>query len=448
MSLAVLLGTSLLASSGAVPLDVTALKEEIRTVVAPLVAERGGAIHYSFRDSKGSDVTDSIGYNDVDKKIPATTEDKLGLGSIAKPYTAVAVLRLVEAGKFTLETRLTEIVDPWLDKHYHGKSLRTFFDPQIEQVTVRDILHMASGLQDYDDDLCWKMSTGFVPMNHSISPFDFISPPLFNRTFLYKLGHGVSYASTNFGLAGMVIAASLDKPWQDILGPLPLFPESYKKTSTALFTGPDKTCSEYESVGHAYTFNLADAPGGGWPHYGPCPSNRTEFIDMFEKDCLNGWMFGNIQATARETANFFTHLLSPNSKTPLLTSKSIEQMTKFEPFTIGFMQGRLQYGLGIMRFNYTSLFEDGHTEWCVGHGGMDYGSGGNPCYLAGIDGTVSILDNYDSGCEDDSKAKSIADCEIITRIYNAFTSDESGKMRSCEKLSDEELASFTTPLRL
>ena len=46
------------------------------------------------------------------KSTPAVESDIIPMGSYAKPWTAAAILRLVEQGKFKLDDPFVPIVDP------------------------------------------------------------------------------------------------------------------------------------------------------------------------------------------------------------------------------------------------------------------------------------------------------------------------------------------------
>jgi D-alanyl-D-alanine carboxypeptidase len=75
----------------------------------------------------------SIGYADVDEKIKATAKTKWRLGSIAKRFTATLVMQLIEEGKLSLETKLSD------------------FYPEIQnsdQITIQHLLQHQSGIFD------------------------------------------------------------------------------------------------------------------------------------------------------------------------------------------------------------------------------------------------------------------------------------------------------------
>lgn len=73
----------------------------------------------------------SIGYADVDEKIKATDDTKYRIGSISKMFTATLVMQLIEEGKLSLETKLSEFY-PEL--------------PNSDQITIEQLLQHKSGI--------------------------------------------------------------------------------------------------------------------------------------------------------------------------------------------------------------------------------------------------------------------------------------------------------------
>ncbi len=75
----------------------------------------------------------SIGYADVKEKIKATAKTKWRLGSIAKRFTATLIMQLIEEGKLSLDTKLSD------------------FYPEIQnadQITIHHLLQHQSGIFD------------------------------------------------------------------------------------------------------------------------------------------------------------------------------------------------------------------------------------------------------------------------------------------------------------
>ncbi|HAT55045.1 MAG TPA: hypothetical protein DCW31_07395, partial [Lactobacillus sp.] len=84
----------------------------------------------------------TYGLADFDSQTPFTVDTTSALGSVTKQFTAVALLKLVEAGKLNLD----ETLATFLPKYSHA-----------HEVTIRQMLNMASGIPDYTDVLIDKM---------------------------------------------------------------------------------------------------------------------------------------------------------------------------------------------------------------------------------------------------------------------------------------------------
>lgn len=79
------------------------------------------------------------GLADVEKQVPVQPTTLFRLGSLAKPLTAVAVLKLVEAGKLSLDDAVLPILGDI------GPRPDAVTDPRVHRITVRQLLHHTAG---------------------------------------------------------------------------------------------------------------------------------------------------------------------------------------------------------------------------------------------------------------------------------------------------------------
>lgn len=79
---------------------------------------------------------DSYGLSDVQSRAPNRDDTKYHIASMSMQFTAAAVLRLVEQGKLSLDTKVSEIVADV---------------PNGEKITIRELLQENSGLPDAND---------------------------------------------------------------------------------------------------------------------------------------------------------------------------------------------------------------------------------------------------------------------------------------------------------
>ncbi len=78
----------------------------------------------------------SFGYADLENKILANSKTNYRLASVTKQYTAMSILILIQQGKLTYETKLTEVIPEFPD---YGK-----------EITIKNLLTHRSGLQSYE----------------------------------------------------------------------------------------------------------------------------------------------------------------------------------------------------------------------------------------------------------------------------------------------------------
>ena len=158
--------------------------------------------------------TRGYGWADRENKIPATPTSLFRIASISKPFTAVALLKLVEMGKLTLNARVFD----WLTAGPGALPLdQEKLDARWKQITVRHLLQHTGG---------WDRDQSFDPMFRAreiAKTLGVASPPAPRDIIRYMLGQpldfdpGTRYAYSNFGycvlgrLIEKIAGASYDK---------------------------------------------------------------------------------------------------------------------------------------------------------------------------------------------------------------------------------------------
>ena len=79
----------------------------------------------------------AYGMADLEAHTPCTTSTNYRLASVTKQFTAMAVLMLVDRGKLTLDSRLTDVLPG--------------APPYMRDVAIRHLLNHTSGIVDYED---------------------------------------------------------------------------------------------------------------------------------------------------------------------------------------------------------------------------------------------------------------------------------------------------------
>jgi CubicO group peptidase (beta-lactamase class C family) len=126
----------------------------------------------------------AYGLATIDPPTPATTEMRYSIGSISKQFTAAAILLLAEDRKLSLDDKVAK----WLSDL-----------TRANDVTVRQLLSMTSGYQDY-----W--------------PQDYVMPPMLRPTTARQIMDGWAkipldfepgtkwqYSNTNYVIAGAIV---------------------------------------------------------------------------------------------------------------------------------------------------------------------------------------------------------------------------------------------------
>ena len=95
-----------------------------------------------------------FGYGDLEKKQPVQPNSLFRIASISKPFTAVAILQLVEQNKLKLDTPVFELLP-----HKPHLAEGTKVDPRLSQITITHLLRHQGG---------WNRKETIDPLFHSI----------------------------------------------------------------------------------------------------------------------------------------------------------------------------------------------------------------------------------------------------------------------------------------
>lgn len=157
------------------------LTAQIRHALAPRVTSEGpGAIVVVARD--GVLVAEgALGYADVERKIPISDDTVFDLASCSKQFTAMGIMILADRGKLTLNDDARQFLP----------------ELAVRQPPIRicDLLHMTSGLSDYEkllDDLEEKTNLDVL---HAVAA----------RPLLFATGSKFNYCDTNYVLLATII---------------------------------------------------------------------------------------------------------------------------------------------------------------------------------------------------------------------------------------------------
>ena len=134
------------------------------------------------------------GLSDVEKSIKATEQTVYQLASVTKPFTAMAILMLVEDGKLSLDGKITEILP----------GLPAAWAP----VTVRHLLSHTSGIKSYTDVFGEKKVA-----ESQVFTAEQILALVKDTPLAFTPGEKFAYCNTGYYLLGMIVEKASGKPY-------------------------------------------------------------------------------------------------------------------------------------------------------------------------------------------------------------------------------------------
>jgi D-alanyl-D-alanine carboxypeptidase len=160
----------------------------------------------------------TFGVADKATRAPMSTDMYIRIGSVTKTFTITALLQLVDQGKLALD-------DP-ISKYMSGV-------PSGDQITLRELAQMRSGLITFDDVA--QFSDPYIADPHkSFTPAQLLGYAL-DKPLQFPPGTQYQYSNTNTVLLGLVVEKQSGQTLQDyisehILAPLKLSHTSFSTT--------------------------------------------------------------------------------------------------------------------------------------------------------------------------------------------------------------------------
>jgi len=322
----------------------------------------------AFILNTGETVTVASGPNDYsDTSSELDPNTLIPVGSVTKGFTAVGTMRLVEQGKLSLDSKTSDILDPWLKEHYgitFTDHFAKFEQKQIREITLRDLLAMTSGLGDYDDGKLQQWTWDHP--NDDWTPINLLQNV--SRYLVQKTGaYNGTYSSTGYNMAGLMWAAALGlSSWEevDVKSVMVPNPKDFPGWNIA---GKGPCSKEDPPVSHQYAIQgerVASTTLALW------------WRDIIDFSCLNAWTAGGLQTTAAGLADFWFRVFGTKE---IISQESILSLFDWHYVSIGTYITK--YGLGVFPLNYIDgnpSLQDDYT--LVAHAGEDWGSAGSGGY--------------------------------------------------------------------
>jgi len=148
----------------------------------------------------------AAGHADRADRRENTLDTRFGIASGTKFFTALAIGKLIEAGKLDFATRVAECV-PWNFPRYS------------EAVTIRQLLTHTSGIPDYFDEEKIEDFDNFtvaIPWSELRGPKDYL--PVFpDEEMKFEPGARLSYSNGGYILLGVVIEEVAGMAYRDFV---------------------------------------------------------------------------------------------------------------------------------------------------------------------------------------------------------------------------------------
>jgi D-alanyl-D-alanine carboxypeptidase len=287
--------------------------------------------------SPAGDYVRAFGVADKTTQAPMQTNFYTRIGSLTKTFTVTAILQLLDQAKLGLD-------DP-ISKYISGV-------PSGDQITLRELAQMRSGLVTFDDVAEFADSYAADP-DRSFTPVQLLAYAL-DKPLQFPPGTQYQYSNTNTVLLGLVVEKQSGQTLPDyiskhILGPLKMTHTSFP-TAAAL---PDP---------HAEGYTALQGPGQIATNWNPSWA----------------WAAGNMVSTLDDMRIWARALAAGTLLTPEIQRQRLDTTVPMNPQKTAF------YGLGI--FNAAG--------W-IGHSGSIFGYQTVALYLPQTQTTVVFFINAD-----------------------------------------------------
>lgn len=281
------------------------------------------------------------GFGREGKQMPIDENTPLHVASVSKTMTAMAVLKLVEAGKLKLEDNLTKFFPkfPYAD------------------ITVFSLLSQRSGLPKYE-----HFDQGIKPAPEELKKDFITNQDVVDMLIKYKpdlariSNTGFMYCNTNFALLALIVEKVTKTP----------FPEAMQE----IVFKPLK-------MNHTYIFQKKDINSASQSFF-----NGYRLYPLGNLDLIYGDK--NVYTTPRDLLNFSVALYSKDFLKPVLEAKI------FEPYS-NEKKGINNYGFGFRMKN----FDNG--EKLTYHNGWWHGTNSVFAHLLKSKVTIIAIGNKYSG---------------------------------------------------
>ena len=199
-----------------------------------LVAKDGQIIYENY-----------VGFGDIAKKTPITSQTPIHIASVSKVLTATAILKLVNAGKLGLNQKVNTV-------------LKGFPYPLI---TVKNLLNHRSGMRNY---AYFTNEKGIWDRHKIMSNQDVLDVMIYKKiTLEYKTDSRFGYCNTNYAILALLIEKITGKKFSDAMKSMIFDPLGMANTFVYDYAKDKNVVTpSYRGNGQKIAFDYLDAVYG------------------------------------------------------------------------------------------------------------------------------------------------------------------------------------------
>ncbi|AGC45321.1 beta-lactamase [Myxococcus stipitatus DSM 14675] len=321
-ALALLAPTLALASTAPAPATAAELRQSLATL---LETHHLPGASYAVFNREGTVLSGAIGLADSGTQAPVTPETLFRLGSITKTVTAIAIMQLVDEGRFDLQTPVSRLLPD-----------APIQNPFNDTEPVR-VIHLLTHTAGFDDT---HAKAFFSPVERRGRHLESSLQHPESLKVRWRPGQYESYSNPGYWLLGAILEAHYRQPWDEVVSTRVLGPLGITRFASL--------ASQAARGDHAVG------------HRGPAMERTPVFFEQTQAD-------GALWSSAEDLAKLGRFLLTDGASAPgVLKPESVRAM-KETGATLGARAG-LVYGskLGLHHRIVAGMGWQGHTGGLLG----------------------------------------------------------------------------------
>ncbi len=215
----------------------------------------------------------SFGYANFEKRIKNTKNSIFAIASVTKSFTGVAIMKLIEESKLSLETPISTYFPNFLADY-------------SKEITIRHLLNHSSGMQA-NIGRKDESGVGFMPNENPIE-FVQILEQFKDSKLKFEPGKGYEYNNFGFLLLARIIEKVSGQSYKDYIEQTIFRPAGMKNSASAIFKELNQKANPYTGLGMG-EFKLVKSPiHASWILGAGDINSTTDDLYKFMKALENG----------------------------------------------------------------------------------------------------------------------------------------------------------------